>query len=78
MNKRKHGVAFELARLAFADPQATEEPDEFIDEERFKLIGMAIGKLLLVVYASRQSRHRIISARKANRDEERRYFGLAT
>ena len=73
-NVRKHGIAFELARLVFDDVNVVEELDDTVEEERFSLIGMAMGRLLVVVYTHRSPRNRIISARKANIHEQRRYF----
>lgn len=73
-NVCKHGIAFELARLVFDDVNVIKELDENAEEEKFSLIGMAVGRLLVVVYAHRPPRNRIISARKANIHEQRRYF----
>ena len=71
-NARKHGVAFERAKLAFADPYAVAAVDEREDygEERWILLGVAEGPLLFVVYAERGDRIRIISARRATRHEQ--------
>ena len=46
-NLRKHRVDFRHARAAFDDPDLIDELDEDEDEERFQLIGMADGRLLL-------------------------------
>ena len=40
-------------------------------ESRFKVIGMIAGRLHVVVATKRGAAHRIISARRANRTEER-------
>lgn len=72
-NARKHGVTFERATLAFADPLAVALFDDREDygEERFVLIGLAEGTLLLVVaYTERDDRIRIVSARRATRHEQ--------
>jgi uncharacterized protein len=66
-----------LARLVFDDPMALDDLDEKEDEERFVRVGMANSDLLFVVYALRGVRTRIISARKANRNEQIEYFRLA-
>ena len=73
-NLRKHGVSFEMARLAFSDLDAIEDLDETDDEERIARIGLAGDRLLLVIFTMRDPRIRIISVRKAKRDEELRYF----
>jgi len=48
--------------------------DETSGEERFVTLGIdALGRLLVVVYTSREDCIRIISARKATPRERRRY-----
>jgi len=42
-------------------------------EDRFLATGRVEGQLLTVVYTERDERIRIISARRANRDEQRAY-----
>ncbi len=75
-NYAKHGVSFEMATLVFKDPFAVERLDDREDygEDRFILTGMAEGALLTVVYAERNSRIRIVSARQATRHEQDDYF----
>jgi hypothetical protein len=76
-NFRRHGVSFELAKAVFQDPFAIERLDdrEKHDEERFVIVGVAEGKVLLfVVYTERQERIRIISARRATQHEQDDYF----
>jgi uncharacterized protein len=74
-NRARHGTAFETARKAFKDPFAVDELDgrEEYGEDRFTLIGMADGQLLLVAYTERNDRIRIISARGAEPYEHRIY-----
>ena len=76
-NWRRHGVSFELAMTVFRDPFAVERFDDREDygEQRFVLIGMAEGQILLfVAYTEREERIRIISARRATQNEEDDYF----
>jgi uncharacterized DUF497 family protein len=76
-NYRRHGVSFELAKTVFKDPFAIERVDdrEKYGEERFVIIGVAEGKVLLfVAYTERQERIRIISARRVTLNEEDDYF----
>jgi uncharacterized protein len=75
-NYAKHGVTFEAAKRAFADPLAVEVLDDTADygEERFLLIGMVEGQLLSIVYTPRQGRYRLITARRATKDEQDHYF----
>ena len=76
-NQRKHGVSFEEAETVFYDDRAilAEDPDED-DEDRFVLLGLSAGLKMLVVchcYREEDSVIRIISARKAHREERRDY-----
>lgn len=62
-NFRTHGVTFDLAKTVFKDPFALEWLDDREDygEERFVMIGMAEGRILLfVAYTEREQRIRII------------------
>jgi uncharacterized DUF497 family protein len=74
-NLARHGISFETARKVFKDPIAVDESDsrEEYGEDRFTLIGMADGRLLLVAYTMREDRIRIISARGAEPYEHRLY-----
>ena len=76
-NKRKHGISFEEAETAFYDDQAlfSEDSDEE-DEDRFVLLGLSAGLKTLVVchcFREEDSVIRIISARKAHKEERRDY-----
>ena len=75
-NWRHHGVTFDHAATAVRDPFAIEAIDERQDygEERVNLIGMCEGTLLHVSYTERGEHVRIISARRAQRHEQDRYF----
>jgi uncharacterized DUF497 family protein len=76
-NFRRHGVSFELARTVFEDPFAIERVDDREEhgEERFVIIGVAEGKVLLfLAYTEREERIRIISARRATQYEQDDYF----
>jgi uncharacterized protein len=75
-NYQKHGVTFHAARRAFTDPFMVEILDEREDygEARFLLIGMVDGQLLSVIYTERRGRFRLISARRATKDEQDHYF----
>ena len=77
-NLRKHGVSFEDAQSVFSDERARliDDPDHSADEDRFVLLGLSSSMRLLVVahcYRAGGSTIRIISARKANRDEQHFY-----
>jgi uncharacterized protein len=74
-NWRDHAVTFEMARDVFRDAFAIDWFDEehSEDEERYGIIGMVEGRFLFVAYTMRGERIRIISARKAEPHERRRY-----
>jgi uncharacterized DUF497 family protein len=74
-NKRKHGVRFAEAATIFDDPSAITIEEQDIDgEERCITVGMdCLGRLLVIAYAYRGGRIRIISARKAGEYERIEY-----
>jgi uncharacterized DUF497 family protein len=74
-NLRKHGISLEDATVVFQDDVRLEEfDDRDFGEERWIVIGRLRSILAFVVYTERPGVTRIISARKAEPDEERRYF----
>ena len=75
-NWRDHGVTFQTAIRAFADPQLLEWIDdrEAYGEERCNVLGMCGGVILHVTYTERRDRIRIISARRAERHEQDEYY----
>ena len=77
-NLRKHGVSFSEAETAFLDDlgRLLDDPDSSGAEARFVLLGFSgRDRLLVVVHTYREAEAviRIISARRANRLERRRY-----
>ncbi|MBI4482627.1 MAG: BrnT family toxin [Acidobacteria bacterium] len=75
-NLKKHGVSFEEAVTAFGDPLSMNmpDPDHSEGEQRFIVLGMSDRyRLLVVCYAERPPRTRIISARLATRPERKHY-----
>ena len=73
-NLAKHGVALADTFAVFEDPRALTLEDDEEDEERFVTIGTdCFGRVLVVVYTWRGDKIRLISARKANRSEVKRY-----
>ena len=76
-NLRRHGIDFADSIAAVEDPNRLEEIDtRFEDgEERIRVIGMAVGTVLFVVTTCRsEGTCRIISARRATRHEQDRYY----
>jgi uncharacterized DUF497 family protein len=80
-NQKKHKVSFEEAKTVFTDElaQLILDPDNFIDEERFILMGMSSQYNLLTVCHCERSLNtiRIISARKADKFEREQYEGYS-
>ena len=76
INKLKHHVSFETASNVFFDENRIEKLDEehSDDEDRWKVLGK-VAEVLLVIYTEREDRTRIISARRADKDERREYYG---
>ena len=77
-NFKKHKVSFETAITVFDDPYALIAPDEkhsTAKEKREWIIGVSDKGVLVVVFTKRTqgSVYRIISARKANKQERRLY-----
>ncbi len=77
LNLQKHSISFADAVAVFSDEFALMIADDFMDEERFIIIGTdAFGRLLVVVYSWPDDQTiRIISARKATRHERTQYEG---
>jgi uncharacterized protein len=76
-NLAKHGISFTAAARALDDPRKIETLDDSIDygEDRIQSICMVQENVLFVVTVIRgENVCRIISARKATRHEQRRYF----
>lgn len=74
-NLRKHGVSFEEALTALADPTALTAPD-LVNADRAITIGAsAFSRVLFVVHTERRRprRIRLISARKASVAQRKKY-----
>lgn len=75
-NFRKHGIDFADAVSVLEDDLATTITEDIFGELRFMTVGMdARRRVLVVVWTLREERVRIISARKASRQERRAYEG---
>jgi hypothetical protein len=75
-NRRRHGVTFDEGSTVFGDPLAMlmPDPDHSAEEERHLLLGLSNRRRLLVVaFAERPPRTRLISVRRAARHERRNY-----
>jgi uncharacterized DUF497 family protein len=79
LNLEKHGVSFEEAQTVFDDDLfiVFADPDHSEGENRYLIMGQSTqGRLLVVSYTERSRRVRLISARKANRQERKTYEEL--
>jgi uncharacterized DUF497 family protein len=79
-NRRRHEVSFKEAQTVFLDENAVRffDPDHSLEEDRFLMLGISFRLRILVVshcFRADESIIRIISARKANQNEEARYWG---
>ncbi len=78
VNERKHGVLFEEAQTVFYDENARlrHDSDHSLDEKRYILLGISSLLHLLIVfhvYREGEGNIRIISARKATKQEVKQY-----
>ena len=78
-NTQKHGITFEEAQTVFYDEHAIQffDPEHSKDEDRFILLGTTFKSQTLVVcqcFREEETKVRIISARKADRDEQHAYW----
>ena len=78
-NVKKHGISFDEARTTFYDENAVQffDPDHSDDEDRFILLGVSHKLNTLVVchcFREEETTVRIISARKADKDEANVYW----
>ena len=78
-NIKKHKVSFREASTVFLDENALliDDPDHSESEDRFILLGLSSSLRLLIVchcYRADDGIIRIISARKADRQERQEYI----
>ena len=78
INLQKHGISFEEASSAFYDDRARimYDPDHSQDEDRYVLLGVSEeSRLLMICHICKENDQliRIISARRATKDERRQY-----
>jgi len=78
-NIRNHGISFDEVRTVFYDENAIQffDPDHSEDEDRFILLGMSFKLRIIVVchcFRENETVVRMISARKADKNEEHEYW----
>ena len=73
-NLNKHGIDFADAVSVFSDELAITIFEDRFNEERFITIGIDLfNRILVVVYTMRDDEIRLISARKATKNERLQY-----
>lgn len=80
-NTKKHGITFEEAQTIFYDEHAIQffDPEHFNDEDRFILLGTSFKSKTLAVchcFREEETKVRIISTRKADKDEQKAYWSI--
>ena len=74
-NLNKHGVDFVDAKRVFAGPTFTFEDDRFeYSEDRYITLGLLHGAVVVIAHTEREEVIRVISMRKATKNEQRIYF----
>jgi uncharacterized protein len=74
VNRAKHGVSLALAEILFLGPCLSVRDDRFdYGEVREVAFGRINGRLFVCVYVDRDAQRRVISLRKANKREVKRY-----
>ncbi|MBA3583332.1 MAG: BrnT family toxin [Gemmatimonadetes bacterium] len=72
-NKCRHGIDFEEAQALWDDPWLLEAPARTEDEPRFLVIGRIRGRHWTAVVTPRGENVRVISVRRARKEEIERY-----
>jgi hypothetical protein len=72
-NKAKHGIDFEEAQALWADPMLLETLARTDDEPRFLVIGRIGGRHWSAICVRRGENTRLISVRRARREEIEHY-----
>ena len=79
MNIKKHGIDFIDAKEAFEGYTVTVEDDRIdYGEKRFVTLGIIKGRVVMVVHTETDDTIRIISMRKAKKNEQKAYFAKIT
>ncbi len=74
-NKMKHGIDFNEAQALWDDPDLIEVPAETSDEPRFLVVGTISKKHWSGIITYRGDKIRIISVRRARKEEVDIYEG---
>jgi len=68
-NQQKHGIGFDEAKAIWDDPGHAEIPAKVTDESRSLVIGVIRGKHWSAVITRRNGKIRLISVRRARKEE---------
>ena len=74
-NKVKHGIDFTVAQLLWKDINRIEIPARNITEPRYLLIALINRNIWSAIFTYCKNFVRIISVRKARRNEKEIYYG---
>ena len=69
-NKEKHGINFHQAQTLWLDARYVEIPAKSEDESRYAIIGQIDNKCWTAFVTYRDKKIRIISVRRARKEEE--------
>ena len=72
-NQEKHGLDFVAAQALWLDPLLLDIPARLNGEPRMYTVGVNAGKVWVAVWTHRATRVRIISVRRARKDEVESY-----
>jgi uncharacterized DUF497 family protein len=74
INKEKHGIDFDEAQLLWLDEDRVVFPAQSDTEDRNALIAMKEEKIWVAFYTMRGPATRLISVRRARKNEEKTYY----
>lgn len=76
LNAKSHKISFQTAQKVFNDPGALpiEDTDSSWEEDRYRKIGSAEGRVITLSYTYRGDVIRLISARRATKREKDDYY----
>ena len=72
-NKEKHGIDIEEAKTLWLDGERIEFQVKCEDEPRYALLAKYKDKIWMAIYTLRETRHRLISVRRARKKERGLY-----
>jgi hypothetical protein len=74
INKNKHGIDFDEAQELWLDPQRIEIEAKTVGELRKLLIAQLCDEIWSLIFTMRDGKIRLISARKARKNEKEIYY----